>query len=232
MIRSALALGFVLALGAGPATAQSTPGAPPPPATAPAAAADAGALDGKALYRTKTCIACHGRDGSRAIQNFPELAGQDARYMLAQTNEIADGKRVSGPDARGYPRTQGMKDVMHLVSVEERAAITDYLSKLPAPKPRPLDPPIDEARKAAGKDAYLKGGCITCHGPEGNKPLAAHPYLGGMKRDYLVLQTKEIRDGVRKSPKLAAMMPFARKLDDEKILLIADYLSQIERPAR
>jgi cytochrome c553 len=227
MIRSALALGLALGFGMGAATAQTAPA----PAPAPAATS-AEPLDGKSLYRTKTCIACHGRDGARAIQNFPELAGQDARYMLAQTNEIADGKRVSGPDARGYPRTQGMKDIMHLVTVEERAAIVDYLSKLPTPKPRPLDPPIDDARKAAGKEAYVKGGCLTCHGADGNKPLAAHPYLGGMKRDYLVLQTKEIRDGVRKSPKLAAMMPFARKLDDEKILLISDYLSQIERPAR
>jgi mono/diheme cytochrome c family protein len=33
----------------------------------------AGALDGKALFRTKTCVACHGRDGSKAIQNFPGI---------------------------------------------------------------------------------------------------------------------------------------------------------------
>lgn len=225
MIRSVLALGFALALGAVAATAQTAPA--PAPAAPVAAAADA--LDGKALYRTKTCIACHGREGTKGIQTFPELAGQDAKYMLAQINEIADGKRISGNDDRGYPRTQGMKDVMHLVNAAERTAIADYLSKVAAAKPRPLDPPIDEARKAAGKDAYVKGGCLTCHGPDGNRPLAAHPYLAAMKRDYLVLQTKEIRDGVRKSPKLAAMMPFARKLDDEKIALIADYLSQVER---
>ena len=74
MIRSALALGFVLALGAGAATAQTAPA--PAPAAPVAAAADA--LDGKALYRTKTCIACHGREGTKGIQTFPELAGQDA----------------------------------------------------------------------------------------------------------------------------------------------------------
>lgn len=227
MIRSATILGLALCLAAPLAIAQTAPAPAAPPAQA-----DAAALDGKALYRTKTCIACHGREGTRGIQTFPELAGQDAKYMLAQMNEIADGKRLSGPDDRGYPRTQGMKDIMHLVTVEERAAIAEYLSKVPAPKPRPLDPPIDDARKAAGKEAYVKGGCLTCHGPDGNRPPAAHPYLGGMKRDYIVLQTREIRDGVRKSPKLAAMMPFAKKLDDEKITLIADYLSQIERPAR
>ena len=31
--------------------------------------------DGKHLYRTRTCVACHGRDGVKAIQAYPQLAG-------------------------------------------------------------------------------------------------------------------------------------------------------------
>lgn len=193
------------------------------------AASASGVLDGKSLFRTKTCVACHGRDGAKAIQNYPDLAGQEAKYMLAQMTAIADGTRVSGPDPRGYPRTQGMKDVMHLTSVEERTAIATFLASQPAPKPRPLEPAPDAERLAAGKEAYLKGGCITCHGPDGSKPLPTYPLLGGQKRDYLVLQMSEIREGVRKGGKVAAMVPFAKKLDETKIGLIADYLSQVER---
>ena len=195
-------------------------------------AAFAQAPDGKSLYRTKSCIACHGKDGGKAIQNYPDLAGQDAKYMLEQMKTIADGTRVGGPDPRGYPRTQGMKDIMHLVNAEERAAIAEFLAKEASPKPRKLDPAPDEARLAEGKDAYAKGGCVTCHGVDGLKPLAAHPYLGGMKREYLVLQMTEIRDGVRQGAKLKTMLPFAKKLDDAKIAAIADYLSQVERPAK
>jgi len=223
VLRPTLFAAALIAL-AGGASAQQ---AAPAPAAAPAA--ESAAPDGKTLFRSKTCIACHGRDGAKAIQNYPELAGQDAKYMLAQINAIADGSRVSGPDARGYPRTQGMKDVMHLVSAAERATIADYLASLPAPKPRPLDPAPDAERLAAGKDAYAKGGCTTCHGADGNKPLATYPKIGGMKRDYVVLQMAEIRDGIRKGGKVATMVPFAKKLDDAKIALIADYLSQIER---
>ncbi len=201
--------------------------------SAAAFAEDAAApLDGKSLFATKTCVACHGRNGAKAIQVFPELAGQDAKYMLEQMAAIADGSRVSANDARGYPRTQGMKDIMHLVTPAERAAIADFLAKEPAPKLRPLDPPIDEARMAAGKDAYTKGGCQTCHGADGLKPLAGYPIIGGMKRDYLALQMTEIRDGVRQNGKVKTMLPFAKKLDDAKIALIADYLSQIERAAK
>lgn len=197
--------------------------------TPAAPAGDAAALDGKALFRTKTCIACHGREGTRGIQSFPEIAGQDARYLLSSMNDIADGKRVSGNDDRGYPRTQGMKDIMHLVTVPERQAIAEYLAKVPSPKPRPLDPPITPERMAAGKDAYTKGGCLTCHGPDGLKPQPSYPVIGGMKREYLVLQMKEIRDGVRKGGKVALMLPFSKKLDDAKTEAIADYLSQIDR---
>ena len=194
-----------------------------------AASAEDGALDGKTLFATKTCIACHGRGGAKAIQVFPNLAGQDRAYLFAQMNDIADGKRLSGNDDRGYPRTQGMKDVMHLVSTAERMAIAEYLAEAGPAKVKPLDPPIDDARRAAGKQAYVKGGCQTCHGPDGLKPLSGYPILGGAKRDYLVLQMTEIRDGIRKNGKVATMLHFAKKLDEAKIAAIADYLSQVER---
>ena len=214
---------------ASPAFAQA-PAAPEAPAAAPTA--EAGALDGKNLFRTKTCVACHGRDGSKAIQNFPNLAGQDAKYMIAQMEDIASGARVSGNDARGYPRTQGMKDIMHLVTKEERAAIATWLASLPAPAPKAAEPPLTPERIAEGKAAYTKGGCQTCHGVDGLKPLATYPITGGMKKDYLVLQMKEMREGVRANGKSKAMLPFAKKLDDAGIDLIADYLSQVVRPAK
>jgi cytochrome c553 len=225
-LRAGLITGFLLASAAS-GLAQTAPAAPA--ASAPAVAA---APDGKQLYRTKTCVACHGKDGAKAIQSFPELAGQDAKYLLAQMNDIASGARVSGNDERGYPRTQGMKDIMHLVSAEERAVLADWLSKQPAPKVRALDPAPTPEQLAEGKKLYTQSGCQTCHGVDGLKPLATSPSLGGMKRDYLILQVKEMRDGVRVNGKSKAMLPFAKKVDDAKIEVIATYLSQIERPAK
>jgi cytochrome c553 len=230
MIRLSLGL-TVLLFGATAAAAQTAP-APAAPA-APAAVAPttpaSGELDGKRLFTTKTCVACHGRGGARSILDYPELAGQDAKYLVAQMNDIAEGKRVAGPDPRGYPRTEGMRDIMHLVSQAERVAIADYLSKEPPAKIRPLDPPIDDARRAAGKEAFLKGGCISCHGPDGMKPLSSYPFPAGQKRNYIALQLTEIRDGIRKNGRVRSMQPFAKKLDDAKIALLADYLSQLER---
>jgi cytochrome c553 len=221
-------LAFAMAASAALAQTTAPPVAPAP--AAPAASADVGALDGKALYRTKTCVACHGRDGAKAIQNYPNLAAQDAKYMIAQMEDIASGARVSGPDARGYPRTQGMKDVMHLVTKEEREAIAKWLASLPPVKPKVAEPPLTPERIAEGKAAYTKGGCQTCHGVDGLKPLPLHPIVGGMKRDYILAQMNDMRADIRKNGKSRTMLPFAKKLDDAGIELIADYLSQIERP--
>jgi cytochrome c553 len=203
-------------------------GTAPPPETKQAAPE---AADGRSLFRTKTCIACHGRDGARAIQVFPEIAGQDKTYLYAQMKDIASGTRVSGKDERGYPRTQGMKDVMHLVSDEDMQKIAAFLATAPAAKPRKPTDPIEPAVLNKGKDAYLKGGCTTCHGVSGLKPLASYPIIGGMKKEYLALQMQEIRAGTRASGKIKLMMPFAKKLTDDQIELIATFLSQVERPA-
>lgn len=188
------------------------------------------APDGKSLFRTKTCIACHGKDGAKAIQNYPELAGQDKAYLLAQMKDIKEGTRVSGKDERGNPRSQGMRDIMHLFNEAEMKAIADWLSTVPLPAPRKPAEPIPQETLDKGKTAYTQGGCQTCHGVNGLKPLPSYPLIAGQKREYLVLQMTELRDGVRTNGKSKLMLPFAKKLSDEQIDLIATYLSQIERP--
>ncbi len=196
---------------------------------APAPAGDA-VLDGRALFRGKTCIACHGKDGAKAIQNYPELAGQEKSYLYNQMKDIASGARVSGKDERGYPRSQGMKDIMHLVTDPELKAIADWLATVPLPAPRKLDPPVTPETMEAGKKAYTQGGCQTCHGADGLKPLPTYPLIAGQKREYIALQMTELRDGIRTNGKSKLMLPFAKKLSNEQIELIATYLSQIERP--
>ena len=82
------------------------------------------APDGAALYKDKTCNACHGPTGNKPLMpNSPKVAGQNAAYMEAQMKDIKSGARNNGQSA-------AMKGVMHLVNDEEIKAIADYLSKL------------------------------------------------------------------------------------------------------
>ena len=184
---------------------------------------------GKQLYLTRTCVACHGRDGARAIQAYPNPAGLDQAYLYRQMKDIAEGKRVSGPDARGYPRTQAMKDVMVVVTDDELKTIAAWLATLPPPPIKPGD----AALAAQGEALYGKSGCGGCHGPKGLKPNPAMgaALIAGQKKEYLVLQLKEIRDGVRANGKTKLMVPMAKKLSDADIDAVAEFLSQVDRTA-
>ncbi len=82
------------------------------------------APDGEALYKAKTCAACHGKDGKTPIMgNYPKIAGQNRDYLVLQMKDIKTGARSNGNSA-------AMKGIMHLVSDEEIEALADYISRL------------------------------------------------------------------------------------------------------
>ena len=82
------------------------------------------AIDGAALYKDKTCNACHGPTGNKPLMpNYPKVAGQNAAYIEAQMKDIKSGARNNG-------QTAAMKGVMHLGNDEEIKLISEYLSKL------------------------------------------------------------------------------------------------------
>jgi cytochrome c len=88
-------------------------------------ASQAHALDGAGLYTERTCIACHGVEGRVPVMSgYPKIAGQNAPYMLAQMKDIKSG-------TRSHAHTVAMKNVMHLISDEEMAAVAEWLAGLP-----------------------------------------------------------------------------------------------------
>ena len=86
--------------------------------------APAFALDGAELYKTKTCLTCHGKDGKTTIMpSYPKIAGQNEAYTLQQLKDIKSGARANGMSA-------AMKGIMHLVSDEEMAALAAYIATM------------------------------------------------------------------------------------------------------
>jgi cytochrome c len=80
------------------------------------------AADGAALFKSKTCWSCHGKDANTPIMPaYPKLAGQNADYAFNQMKDIKSGARTNGQAA-------AMAGVMGLVSEEEMRAIADWLS--------------------------------------------------------------------------------------------------------
>ena len=88
-----------------------------------AAANSAMAADGAELYKSKTCVACHGADAKTPIMpTYPKIAGQNKEYAVQQMKDIKSGARSNGLSA-------AMKGIMHLVSDEEIDALAQWLSE-------------------------------------------------------------------------------------------------------
>jgi len=206
--------------------------------SAPAFAAEKKKRDpGKKLYMTKTCMACHGKNGAKAMLEYPNLAGQDEKYMINQINYILSGKRLGSHDATGNPRSQGMqgalisaKDNTPRISKDEIKQIAKWLAKQKPADLKPPKTPLDPASVAAGEKLF-KSKCKACHGKEGKKPLKGNPYVAGQKRAYLFTQMQDIKSKARKSPKSVAMYGIVKKMTDEQFGNLADYLSQVDRNA-
>jgi cytochrome c553 len=81
---------------------------------------------GAKLFKTRTCLACHGADGKTPIlPDYPRIAGHPAEYALQQMRDVKSGARANSM------AVLGMQGVMHLVNDEEMAQLADYISTLP-----------------------------------------------------------------------------------------------------
>jgi len=94
------------------------------PRFTPATAAGPADKPGKQLYLTKTCIACHGKEGGKPVlKSYPAIGGQDRAYIAQQMKDIKSAARANGA-------TNAMQPVMHLVTEPEIDAIAEYLSNV------------------------------------------------------------------------------------------------------
>ena len=189
---------------------------------------------GKRLYMRKTCMACHGKGGSRPIQNYPAIAGQPEKYIVNQIKDILSGKRVGSNDENGNMRTAPMTGSLITpegkvrISDDEIKKIANWLSMQPPAKVKPLETPLTEDQVNAAKKLYKKK-CRICHGKGALKPLKNYPILAGQNKAYIIAQVTDVKNKVRKNGKIKTMYPMVKKLTAEQIDLLASYLSQIDR---
>lgn len=73
-----------------------------------------------------------------------------------------------------------------------------------------------------GEELYKKQ-CRSCHGPTA-KGLASYPKLAGKPLEYLVQRLEQYRAGERLGPNTPLMAPRARKLSDDDIANIANFI--------
>jgi cytochrome c553 len=166
----------------------------------------------------KVCGACHGADGNSTSPTYPQLAGQPPEYLYKQLVEFKSGARKNAIMA---------PNVTTLSSDDMRNLAAYFASQQPKPKLAK-----DAALAAEGGKVY-KGGnagsgvpaCASCHGPSGAGIPAQFPRLAGQHSKYVLSQLKNFRSGDRANDGGMMMRVIARKMTDQEMKAVAEYIS-------
>ncbi len=84
------------------------------------AAGDAAAGKAKAV----ACQACHGADGVAIVPSYPNLAGQNAEYMVNQLKAFKSGERKGAQSAIMAPMSAGLSE-------QDMEDVAAYFASLP-----------------------------------------------------------------------------------------------------
>jgi cytochrome c553 len=177
-------------------------------ALAPAQAQDIEA--GK--VKAQLCAPCHGADGNSVAPMFPNLAGQNWRYIYLQLKDFKEGRR-SNPI---------MTPMAEPLSRSEMIDVANYFAAQTA---KPTAYQVDEARAVLGKAKAAENLCTMCH-LEGFKGQNEIPRVAGQQYDYVVLQLKNFKARIRTND-AGNMTSVAQSLNDTDIENLANYISSL-----
>lgn len=161
--------------------------------------------DGK--KSTYFCANCHGEKGNSAYDYIPNLAGQNASYLLNQIRKFADGRR----------QDDFMTGLIKVMKDEDRFNVAIFYStqmvNTPAVK--------DTALTARGKEVFSSI-CSSCHGAKGYGSQS-FARLAGQQAVYITQSLGKYRKGAkeRSDPVMGSV---ARRLSENDITAVAAYI--------
>lgn len=153
------------------------------------------------------CVNCHGEDGNSAYDYIPNLAGQNAVYLMNQIEKFADGRR----------QDEFMSGLIKVLKAEDRFNMAIYYSSQPV-----VSSAVGNAAKAARGKQLFDGTCKSCHGAQGygNEKIAR---LAGQQPVYLAQSLEKYRKGTKERSD-PIMGSIARRLKDDDIAALAAYI--------
>ena len=182
---------------------------------------DGSADNGKT--RAIVCSACHGPEGNSISPMWPNLAGQNANYLVAQLEAFKSGTR-SDPIMSGQAMALSEQDMQDLAV---------YFETLPAAAQSVADPKLIDRAVALYRGGNMEEGvaaCMACHGPTGRgNPAAGYPALNGQHAAYTAKQLADYAAGNRRSDDpVHQMRDIAERLNREDIEALASYMQGLK----
>ena len=125
------------------------------------------------VYKTKTCVACHGSRAARPIQTYPAIAGQNEKYLLTQLHDIKCRQAHWRPriQRRDIPTSgHGRQSCIWSTTTISRTFRPISPRRRRANRSRLIRPRRLTSWRPVPK-AYKTLGCVACHGEDGKKPM-------------------------------------------------------------
>lgn len=174
---------------------------------------DGNAAEGSQKHAA-SCASCHGAAGISPNDTWPNLAGQNAAYLVRILGAYKSGDQT---DVMMSPIAKTLTDT----DVQNLAAYYASLSCKAATRE------TGKRDNPAGKVLAARN-CAACHGKMGIGSNPAWPNIAGQRAGYLVNVLKAFRGGLRKDPTMGGV---ARGLSDADIdNLAAFYTAQSCEP--
>lgn len=155
---------------------------------------------------TAVCGGCHGAHGVSTDSATPNLAAQDAGYLVNAIKSYRKTRRHAAmEDYVGDLSQQDIENIAAFYAVQKSRA---------AERGQTL---VDE----------LIGKCDRCHGAGGETSVVAMPKINGQDRDYLIMALRAYRDNRRESSTMHNMsLPYSDSVIES---LASYYASQSAR---
>ncbi|HEX8961771.1 MAG TPA: c-type cytochrome [Rhodocyclaceae bacterium] len=179
-------------------------------AAGPVLADDAKAIAGS------VCVACHGENGNSVIPMFPKIAGLPEEYIVKQLRDFMSGRRKSDI----------MAPIVTQIKPEDVAPLAAYYAAQKPAAGKAEDKKVADLGKLIFFDGNEDTGvpaCIGCHAPQG-AGHGMYPRIGGQHQEYVKQQLKNFAAGDRSNDVSRFMRVTAKRMSDEEIQAVAEYL--------
>jgi cytochrome c553 len=154
------------------------------------------------------CAYCHGEGGNSVKPDVPNLAAQNAAYLVEQIQKFSDGRR----------RNEFMEGLVKALKTDEKVGVALYFAE------QKVNPPQATSSQLAAKGkSYYERLCFRCHGTDGhgNEKIAR---IAGQQTSYLIFTLKRYRNGT--GERLDPLMSSNTKLmSDADIDAVAAYVT-------
>ena len=169
------------------------------------------------------CAACHGAQGKSIASDWPNLAGQNQRYIAEQLKYFQQGDRENVLMMSVIPYLKSLSD-------GDLLDIAAFYASQPLAVGQAKD---DEELLALGKSLYMAGdlkrgipACMACHSINGaGNAQAGFPRVSGQQKAYLISTLKAYRSLERNAGDYSLVMQSAsQNLKDKDIEALANYM--------